>query len=83
MHNSNVLEAGRSPASIYCNTSSATKPAQVVGVPKNPRLLVPTGFMVNVFAENLDSPRWLQLTPKGDVLVTETPADRIRLLKVL
>jgi len=43
-------------------------------------LRVPAGFTVNVFAENLDRPRWLALTPNGDVLVTETRQNRIRLL---
>jgi glucose/arabinose dehydrogenase len=42
---------------------------------------VPAGFTVNVFAENLDRPRWLALTPSGDVLVTETRENRIRLLR--
>jgi glucose/arabinose dehydrogenase len=42
---------------------------------------VPKGFTVNVFAEGLNEPRWLALTPSGDVLVTETPDNRIRLLR--
>ena len=44
-------------------------------------LRVPAGFTVNVFAEGLDAPRWLALTPSGDVLVTETRQNRIRLLR--
>ncbi|NEN92967.1 MAG: sorbosone dehydrogenase family protein, partial [Okeania sp. SIO3H1] len=46
-----------------------------------PVLQVPDGFTVNVFAENLESPRWLEVTPTGDVLVTETPLNQIRLLR--
>jgi len=62
-------------------TASASKPPQVVPIPQNPTLQVPPGFEVNVFAENLDRPRWLALTPTGDVLVTETRANSIRLLR--
>ncbi|MEC4807292.1 MAG: sorbosone dehydrogenase family protein [Jaaginema sp. PMC 1079.18] len=62
-------------------SESASKPPQVVAIPSNPTLNVPPGFQVNVFAENLNNPRWLALTPQGDVLVTETRDNRIRLLK--
>lgn len=60
---------------------SASKSPDVVPPPRNPVLRVPPGFTVNVFAEDLDAPRWLSLTPSGDVLVTETPQNRIRLLR--
>ncbi len=62
-------------------TKSASKSPQVVSIPANPTLRVPPGFTVNVFAEDLDAPRWLALTPNGDVLVTETRQNRIRLLR--
>jgi glucose/arabinose dehydrogenase len=62
-------------------SQSASKPPNVVAIPQNPTLRVPSGFVVNVFADNLDAPRWLALTPSGDVLVTETRQNRIRLLR--
>ncbi|PSN17851.1 sorbosone dehydrogenase [filamentous cyanobacterium CCP5] len=62
-------------------SESASQSPQVVPVPDNPQLQAPEGFTVNVFAEELDAPRWLALTPSGEVLVTETRANRIRLLK--
>jgi glucose/arabinose dehydrogenase len=62
-------------------TDSASRPPDVIPIPQKPTLQVPPGFKVNVFAENLESPRWLALTPTGDVLVTETRSNRIRLLK--
>jgi len=62
-------------------TRSASNSPQVIPIPENPVLQVPPGFTVNVFAENLNNPRWLALTPSGDVLVTETPDNRIRLLR--
>ncbi|WP_414581397.1 PQQ-dependent sugar dehydrogenase [Scytonema sp. PCC 10023] len=62
-------------------TDSASKSPNVVPIPANPTLSVPAGFVVNVFADGLDAPRWLALTPNGDVLVTETKQNRIRLLR--
>jgi len=62
-------------------TKSASNPPQVSSIPEQPVLKVPEGFTVNVFAEDLNNPRWLALTPAGDVLVTETRDNRIRLLK--
>jgi glucose/arabinose dehydrogenase len=59
---------------------SASKSPNVIPIPQNPVLQVPDGFIVNVFADGLDRPRWLALTPTGDVLVTETRQNRIRLL---
>jgi glucose/arabinose dehydrogenase len=45
-------------------------------------LRAPAGFVVNLYyAGDLDKPRWLALTPEGDVLVTETPRNRIRRLR--
>ena len=62
-------------------SSSASKSPNVIPIPQTPTLKVPTGFVVNVFAEGLDRPRWLALTPTGDVLVTETRQNRIQLLR--
>jgi glucose/arabinose dehydrogenase len=62
-------------------SESASKSPNVVSIPDNPTLRVPAGFTVNVYAENLDRPRWLALTPSGDVLVTETRQNQIRLLR--
>ncbi|MGF1513410.1 MAG: PQQ-dependent sugar dehydrogenase, partial [Elainellaceae cyanobacterium] len=62
-------------------TQSASKSPNVIPVPENPVLQVPEGFTVNVFADNLDRPRWLDLTPEGDVLVTETRQNRIQRLQ--
>ncbi|MFN6539036.1 MAG: PQQ-dependent sugar dehydrogenase [Nostoc sp. EkiNYC01] len=62
-------------------TESASKRPEVVPIPQDPVLRVPPGFTVNIFAEGLNAPRWLALTPNGDVLVTETGQNRIRLLR--
>ncbi|MCY7392778.1 MAG: sorbosone dehydrogenase family protein, partial [Leptolyngbyaceae cyanobacterium CAN_BIN12] len=62
-------------------SNSASKSPNVLPIPANPTLQVPAGFVVNVFAEGLDRPRWLALTPSGDVLVTETRQNQIQLLR--
>lgn len=62
-------------------SESASKSPNVVPIPEKPTLRVPKGFTVNVYAEGLEAPRWLALTPSGDVLVTETRQNRIRLLR--
>ncbi|MEA5509566.1 sorbosone dehydrogenase family protein [Crocosphaera sp. UHCC 0190] len=62
-------------------SNSASKPPQVIPIPSQPILQVADGFKINVFADNLDHPRWLALTPNGEVLVTETRQNQIRLLK--
>ncbi len=50
---------------------------EVVDRPDEARLEVPEGFAVGVYRDGLEQPRWLALTPEGDVLVTETRKDRI------
>ena len=62
-------------------TNSASKSPNILPIPPKPTLKVPKGFQVKVFAEGLDRPRWLALTPTGEVLVTETPQNRITVLR--
>jgi glucose/arabinose dehydrogenase len=63
------------------HTESVRKGPRVLPPSPDYRLKVPDGFEVSVFAQDLDGPRWLALTPDGDVLVTETRMNRIRLLR--
>lgn len=62
-------------------TQSVSQSPKVLPIPPQPKFKVPSGFQVNVYAENLDNPRWLALTNDGDVLVTETRKNRITLLQ--
>ncbi len=61
-------------------SQSASKSPNVISPPANATLNVPAGFVVNIFAEGLNKPRWLALTPDGDVLVTETRENKIQRL---
>src|SRR5262245_27341338 len=63
-------------------TESARKFPQMVPPPEPPVLRAPAGFRVARYYEgDLVKPRWLALTPEGDVLVTETPKNRIQRLR--
>lgn len=43
----------------------------------------PEGFKVELFAKGLDQPRWLYELPNGDIVVSESKADQIRLFRDL
>ncbi|AFZ46367.1 NHL repeat containing protein [Cyanobacterium stanieri PCC 7202] len=62
-------------------TESASAPPEILPIPSDRVFNVPEGFEVNVYADGLNNPRWLQLTPEGDVLVTETRDNRITRLE--
>jgi glucose/arabinose dehydrogenase len=63
-------------------TPSARKFPKMVSPPTPSVLRAPAGFTVTRYYEGeLDHPRWLALTPDGDVLVTETKLNRIRRLR--
>src|SRR5215510_5793933 len=47
------------------------KPTRVVPMPTGAQLKVPPGFAVNVFADNLQFPRFMALAPNGDVFLAE------------
>ncbi len=66
-------------------TDIGSSTAVPIPIPDNPVLQVPDGFTVNVFANNVfpenGNPRWLGVTPTGDVLVTSLFKDEILLLR--
>jgi glucose/arabinose dehydrogenase len=55
----------------------ASRSPRIVPPPQNPLLKLPKGFHISVYAEGLHNPRWLALTPGGDVLVTEDGAIKL------
>lgn len=61
-------------------SKSASNSSKVIPRPDGAKLHVPKGFRVQVFAQGLESPRWLARDASGAVLVTETKANRIRRL---
>ncbi|MDX2270514.1 MAG: sorbosone dehydrogenase family protein [Cyanobacteriota bacterium] len=59
------------------STDSASQPPQVIPPPAGAGLQVPPGFQVNLFAEGLSRPRWLMVSPAGEVFLTESYDNRI------
>jgi glucose/arabinose dehydrogenase len=55
------------------------KPTRVVPMPAGAHLSVPSGFAVNVFADNLEFPRLMALAPNGDVFVAEPRRDAAKI----
>jgi glucose/arabinose dehydrogenase len=53
----------------------------VVPRPTNATLAVPTGFTVKQFASGLTNPRIVRVAPNGDIFVSETSQNRIRVLR--
>ncbi|TGE27215.1 PQQ-dependent sugar dehydrogenase [Hymenobacter metallicola] len=52
-------------------SKSVTKRSKVIGWPAGRTPTVPAGFTITKYADSFDSPRWLYVTPNGDVLVAE------------
>jgi glucose/arabinose dehydrogenase/cytochrome c2 len=63
----------------------ATKPGRnfprLVARPVGALPVVPAGFSVGVFAENLGGPRRMLAAPNGDIILTETQSGRIKVLR--
>ncbi|PJJ54582.1 PQQ-dependent sugar dehydrogenase [Hymenobacter chitinivorans] len=53
-------------------TESVTKRSKVIDWPAGRTPVVPAGFTVTEYAGSFNSPRWLYVTPNGDVLVAES-----------
>ena len=62
-------------------TESVKQNPKVVPIPDSPMLNVPEGFVVNVFADNVISARWLAQTPEGDILCSCARTNIIYLFK--
>src|SRR6266550_556291 len=54
---------------------------RVVGRPADAQLRVPAGFKIDLYAGGFRDPRFLLTAPNGDVFVTESRADQIKVLR--
>jgi glucose/arabinose dehydrogenase len=57
-------------------SESFRKNSKVIGWPEGRTPTAPEGFVVTKYAGNLNNPRWLYITPNGDVLVSESRSNR-------
>jgi glucose/arabinose dehydrogenase len=63
-------------------TKSVKNYSKVIGWPENKTPRAPAGFSVTKFAEGLQNPRWLYVTPNGDILVAEANTESKGVKKV-
>lgn len=64
----------------FATPSSGNFP-NVVPRPANANLSAPAGFIVKQFASGLNNPRLLRVAPNGDIFVSETGRNRVRVLR--
>jgi glucose/arabinose dehydrogenase len=62
-------------------TESVTNDADVIKQPEGAQLRVPDGFKVEQFAAGFSDPRYLLTAPNGDIFVTESRANQIKVLR--
>lgn len=64
----------------YATPSAGNFPS-IVPRPANATPAVPPGFTVSLFASGLTNPRIVRVAPNGDIFVSETAANRIRVFR--
>lgn len=62
-------------------TPSAGNGPRVAPAPGNAILSVPPGFTVKEFASGLSNPRLMRVAPNGDIFISETGRNRVRVLR--
>lgn len=62
-------------------TESVTNDARVVARPAGAQPQVPPGFKIEEYASGFRNPRYLLTAPNGDIFVTESKADQIKVLR--
>jgi glucose/arabinose dehydrogenase len=66
------------PANLAASFSNGVR---IVRRSANDKPVVPPGFAVSLFAENLDEPRLIRAAPNDDIFVAESIAGRVRVLR--
>jgi len=62
-------------------TESVNNGPRVVAKPKSAQLRVPAGFKIEEYARGFDDPRYLLTAPNGDIFVTESDRNAIKVLR--
>ncbi|MGI8889659.1 MAG: PQQ-dependent sugar dehydrogenase [Chthoniobacterales bacterium] len=62
-------------------TRSASNSPRVVARPSGAQLHVPAGFKIEEYAANFEDPRVLLTAPNGDIFVTESRANQIKVMR--
>jgi glucose/arabinose dehydrogenase len=64
------------------NNSQTAKEAKVVPRPAGAKLQVPQGFSVELVASGLNGPRAIRVAPNGDLFVSESKSNTVRVLRI-
>ena len=62
-------------------TRSASNSPDIVARPRGAQLRVPAGFKIEEYAAGFRDPRVLRTAPNGDIFVTESRADQIKVMR--
>jgi glucose/arabinose dehydrogenase len=57
-------------------SESFRKSSKVIGWADGKTPVAPAGFVVTKYADKLNNPRWMYITPNGDILVTQSKTNR-------
>ena len=57
-------------------SESKRKTSKVIGWPEGKMPIAPEGFEVSKFAGGLSNPRWIYVTPNGDILVSQSRTNK-------
>lgn len=57
-------------------SESFRKSSKVIGWADGKMPVAPAGFVVTKYAEKLNNPRWMYITPNGDILVSQSRTNR-------
>ena len=63
------------------SSESVTNDARVVARPAGAQPQVPPGFKIEEYASGFKNPRYLLTAPNGDIFVTESRADQIKVMR--
>ena len=59
----------------------AINPPRIISHPTRAELRVPPGFKIDIYASGFRDPRFLLTAPNGDVFVTESRANQIKVIR--
>lgn len=57
-------------------SESNRKSSKVIGWPAGKTPVAPQGFVVTKYADGLNNPRWMYVTPNGDILVSQSKTNK-------
>ncbi len=62
-------------------SKSANNGAEETKPPKGFLPQVPSGFKINIFAEDFKQPRWMSIAPNGDIFLSDSGAGKVVILR--